>query len=156
MKVKLQDTTRDIRRIGHATAKYTSYIYIFGGFANAQYLSTVSRINIGGYDTNTGDPLWKHPVAWETCHPYRQPYEILKTNMMSPRVGHTVSTFDKSMYIWGGVANFELSLRIWCTHCIGFPRPPVVRKTHLFLVGKPKIQFTSPLKGEVQKTKPKR
>ena len=108
-KVKLQDTTRDIRRIGHATAKYTSYIYIFGGFANAQYLSTVSRINIGGYDTNTGDPLWKHPVAWETCHPYRQPYEILKTNMMSPRVGHTVSTFDKSMYIWGGVANFELS-----------------------------------------------
>ena len=25
-KVKLQDTTRDIRRIGHATAKYTSYI----------------------------------------------------------------------------------------------------------------------------------
>ena len=28
---------------------------------------------------------------------------------MSPRVGHTVSTFDKSMYIWGGVANFELS-----------------------------------------------
>ena len=29
--------------------------------------------------------------------------------MMTPRVGHSVSAFDKEMFIWGGVANFCLS-----------------------------------------------
>ena len=108
-KVVLKSTTDDIKCMGHATAKYNSYIYIFGGFANAQYMAKVTRFNIGGYDPQTGEPLWKQLLVPESCYPYRQSFENLKENMMTPRVGHSVSAFDKEMFIWGGVANFCLS-----------------------------------------------
>ena len=104
-----KDVIDYIRCMGHATAKYNSYIYVFGGFSNSQYMAKVTRFNIGGYDPQTGEPLWKQPLVPESCYPYRQSFENLKENMMTPRVGHSVSAFDKEMFIWGGVANFCLS-----------------------------------------------
>ena len=49
-----KDVIDYIRCMGHATAKYNSYIYVFGGF-KLQYMAKVVRFNIGGYDPQTGN-----------------------------------------------------------------------------------------------------
>ena len=85
-----------------------THIFTQGAFQTHSIWQKLSGLTLGLRSSNGGASL-EAAFSPRELLSISQSFENLKENMMTPRVGHSVSTFDKGMFIWGGVANFCLS-----------------------------------------------